>query len=285
MAGDAAESKRDELRCRPDNPAVGVRGPDRGAEIGEQCLYPSEFLQFVECEEVPLRWRRIVALAVYLYPRDAELRALQCGDADVEHLSTRITKAIDRRTGALKATKGRRRRNVTMEPNVVPLLEALKDDRDDSDLLVPEMPSERDMARGLRRWLLRAGVNRQELHQRTPTTRPIRFHDLRATGITWMAVRGDDPLKIQYRAGHTDFDTTQRYIRMAEALREGFGEPFPTLPDELITHAPNARALATLQNNNPFLRGGRDSKQTKPGKTCKKWHHHGPGGWLEVAGQ
>jgi hypothetical protein len=33
-----------------------------------------------------------------------------------------------------------------------------------------------------------------------------------------MAVRGDDPLKIQHRAGHTDFETTQRYSRMAEWL-------------------------------------------------------------------
>jgi integrase len=48
--------------------------------------------------------------------------------------------------------------------------------------------------------------------------RPIRFHDLRASGITWMAVRGDDPQKIQARAGHTDFNTTQGYIRK-------FGDP------------------------------------------------------------
>jgi hypothetical protein len=49
-----------------------------------------------------------------------------------------------------------------------------------------------------------------------------------------MAVRGDDPLKIQERAGHTDFETTQGYIRMAEGLREGFGEVFPPLPPELL---------------------------------------------------
>jgi hypothetical protein len=47
-----------------------------------------------------------------------------------------------------------------------------------------------------------------------------------------MVVRGDDPLKIRHRAGHTDFATTQRYIRLAEALREGFGTPFPALPSE-----------------------------------------------------
>ena len=55
-----------------------------------------------------------------------------------------------------------------------------------------------------------------------------------ATGLTWMAVRGDDPLKIKQRAGHSTFSTTGLYIRQAEAVREGFGQVFPTLPDSLL---------------------------------------------------
>jgi hypothetical protein len=39
-----------------------------------QYLYPSEFLQFVSSEGIPLRWRRAVTLAIYTYTRDAELR-------------------------------------------------------------------------------------------------------------------------------------------------------------------------------------------------------------------
>jgi integrase len=264
MAGDAAESKQDAIRCRADNPATGVRGPDRGDDVGEQYLYPSEFLKFVECEKVPSRWRRIVALAIYLYPRDAEIRAMQCRDVDIEHRSTRITKALSKRTGEVKATKGRRHRTVTIEEAVIPLLETIKAERDDEGALVPDMPSERDMARGLRRWLAKAGIDRHELHHRTPTTRPIRFHDLRATGITWMAIRGDDPLKIQHRAGHTDFETTQRYIRMAEAVREGFGVVFPHLPGALVSHASNAHGVVTQRNTIGKLRGGRDSNPRPP---------------------
>jgi hypothetical protein len=56
------------------------------------------------------------------------------------------------------------------------------------------------------------------------------WHDLRATGLTWLAVRGDDPLKIKQRAGHTTFSTTELYVREGEAIREGFGQPFPPLP-------------------------------------------------------
>jgi len=58
----------------------------------------------------------------------------------------------------------------------------------------------------------------------------ITFHDLRATGNTWCAVRGDDPLKIKQRAGHSTLSTTEGLIREAENLRDGFGTLFPALP-------------------------------------------------------
>ncbi len=100
--------------------------------------------------------------------------------------------------------------------------------------LVAALPSERAMARNLRRWLIKAGVTRPELHEGSSTRRILRWHDLRATGITWMAVRGDAPQLIQSRAGHTDFATTLAYVRAAEALAAGFGDVFPPLPEELV---------------------------------------------------
>jgi len=76
-------------------------------------------------------------------------------------------------------------------------------------------------------------VTRPELHEATPTRKAMTFHDLRATGATWMAVRGDDPLKIKQRCGHETFTTTEGYIRTAEAVRDTFGEVFPPLPESL----------------------------------------------------
>jgi hypothetical protein len=55
-----------------------------------------------------------------------------------------------------------------------------------------------------------------------------------------MAVRGDDPLKIKQRCGHTTFSTTELYIREAESVREGFGQVFPTLPACLLGIAPKS---------------------------------------------
>ncbi len=104
---EASSSKRRELRVREDNPAIGVRGPDRGVTKARQYLYPSELLALVSCERVPLRWRRIFALGAYTYARTGELAALRWEDVDLEHGVIHIHRAIDRvRTpGRVKPTK------------------------------------------------------------------------------------------------------------------------------------------------------------------------------------
>lgn len=92
-----------------------------------------------------------------------------------------------------------------------------------------------------------AGITRAELFpdEATESTRKaMTFHDLRASGITWCAVRGDQPLTITQRAGHSSFSTTQGYIREAENLRVGFGAPFPELPPSLWGHPELVRRLA-----------------------------------------
>jgi integrase len=230
MADDACNSKLATIRCRIDNPSTDVRGPERGEKIAKQYLFPSEFLQLMQCDKVPVKWRRVVAIAVYTYARAGELRALTWDDVDLERGILSITKATDRTTGGLKSTKTKSPRLLPIEPELLPLLQTMHDECN-GEGHVMDLPSERDMSRGLRRTLKRAKIERKSLHNIGPSVRPIRFHDMRATGLTWLAVRGDDPLKIQARAGHTDFSTTQGYIREADILRDGFGQPFPRLPE------------------------------------------------------
>ena len=92
------------------------------------------------------------------------------------------------------------------------------------------LQSERTLSRAFKRWLRRAGIDRPELFASDATRQGLRFHGLRATGITWMAVRGDPGEQIKRRAGHRNYATTEHYIREAEVLRDGFGEVFPELP-------------------------------------------------------
>ena len=57
---------------------------------------------------------------------------------------------------------------------------------------------------------------------------------MRATGITWRAVRGDNAHDIREYSGHKHLTTLEIYIRQAKAMRDVFGKPFPTLPPELL---------------------------------------------------
>lgn len=83
----------------------------------------------------------------------------------------------------------------------------------------------------LRKYLRLAGVDRADLFESSIASKPVTWHDLRATYATWCAIRGDDPLKIKHRAGHETLETTMGYVRAAEVLdRELVGEVFPPLP-------------------------------------------------------
>ena len=98
-----------------------------------------------------------------------------------------------------------------------------------------------------------------------------------------MAIRGDEPLRIQRRAGHARFDTTEGYIREAEALGRNIGAPFPPLPTSLLGPAgeaddgdeeaapivPESSGQTGAASNVPKLqreswRGGRDSNPRPP---------------------
>jgi integrase len=88
-------------------------------------------------------------------------------------------------------------------------------------------PPHNERALRLRAHLKIAKVDRDALHTDNLRQKQLTLHDLRGTGITWAAARGDNPLRIKQRAGHSGFVTTEGYIREAENLTEGFGEPFP----------------------------------------------------------
>lgn len=235
MCDDAANHKRDDIRCRRDNPAIDVRGPDRGDTKAREFLYPAEFTKLVECPDVPVEWRRLVAIAIYTFLRASELQALRWEDVNLDNRTIHVHRAINRHTGEVKGTKGRRARRLPIHAHLVPLLEAMKKAAGGEGSVL-NLSSDLHLAGILRRHLGTAKVGRESLMTADATSRRLVFHDLRGTGITWHAVAGTDPLKIQQWAGHTDFATTQGYLATADAVgRDGFGSPFPELPPGVIS--------------------------------------------------
>jgi integrase len=240
-------------QSRDDNPCANVAPPDRGIRLAKQFLYPSEFLALLACEDVALEWRRLIAIAVYLYPRAGELEALEWEDVELERGIVHIHRGIDRERGGTKGTKTGIARRFAVERAALPLLKVMNKEGAGVGR-VARMPRMRDLAEGLRNFLQLAGVKRYELLHTDQTRKALTWHDLRATGITWMAIRGDDPLHIQHRAGHSSFSTTQGYIRQAEAVREGFGEVFPSLAT-LASSTEQSNPRSNLDASQSWRRG------------------------------
>jgi len=235
---DAHRGKTLELRVRDDNPAKEVRGPDRGVETEKVHLYPSEFLTLVSSAAVPLFRRRYYAIGVYIYLRPAELEALRWEDVDLERETVQIRRGIDRERKVEKAPKaGRARAPFDLEPALLPLLKAMHAEVGGRGNVVGRLGDERELAGVLRRDLLDAGITRRELHEGSndPPREWMTLHDLRTTGITWMAVQGQrPPFEIMARAGHRQLAQTQGYIDRASLIRRGYGQTFPTLPTSLL---------------------------------------------------
>jgi len=252
MCSDAVSSKVTELRCRDDNPAKDVAGPDRGVRRAKQYLFPSELLTFVQSDAVPMRWRLITVLAIYTYMRLGELRVLRWEDVDLEHQVIHIHRAYDHTTHGDKSTKSKHARRIPIEPALLPVLAWMRAQEPTADLVMPDMPAVTGMAHAFRVYLHKAGVTRTELHEATRTRKAMTFHDCRSTGITWAAIRGDEPLRIMQRAGHKSMATTMGYIRTAEQLRAGFGQPFPDLTacswEPGLAHR-NAHSVVSAQNH------------------------------------
>lgn len=225
---DASTSKVRELRVRQDNPARGVRSPDREERRASTFLYPSEFLRLVSCEDVPLVFRQLYAVGVYLYPRAGELRVLRWEDVDMTTGRVHIHRA-GKRDGSEGRTKTSADRQFVAERTLLPLLRAMR--RSSAGHLVfPRVPSRQNLARELRGHLLRSGCKRADLFASDEGRRPLTFHDLRATGITWMAMRGDSPTDILERVGHAQLATTERYMRRGRLLVARNERVFPALP-------------------------------------------------------
>lgn len=245
-AGQWKKDKAERLKVRDDDPCGGVAPPDLDDPKSLQWLYPDEFIRLMRCTLVPLEWRRRYALATYLYLRGSEMCALSWSDVDVERGIICVRRAYDQDREVVRGTKTGNKgiRRFAIEPTLLPLLRAMHREAGGQGLVI-DMPHRKYWACELRRHLKLAGVTRPELFTTDATSKRLRFHDLRSSGLTWLAIRGDDPLKIQQRAGHSTFTTTQKYIRAAEAVGTAIGKVFPPLPESITESITDAQVVET----------------------------------------
>lgn len=106
----------------------------------------------------------MVPVALYLGVRAGELDALVWGDVDLEHGVVHVHRALDRsRPGKAKSTKTGSARRFRIEPELLPLLRAMRQEAGGIGTVFPALKLT-GRSEKLRMFLLRAGVRRAELH-------------------------------------------------------------------------------------------------------------------------
>lgn len=270
MFRDAYSGKDKRFRARKDDPTHDVAAPDLSDEKAKVYLYPSEAEQLLACDEIPVERRQLYALAAYSGLRASEMSPLRWADIDLVADVIDVVKAEDRSKRTIRSTKNHETRRVPLDPALRPILEAMRD----GNGLVVDVPISK-LAESFRKDLRRAGLTRPALFTSSLTQKPMTFHDLRATAITWWALQGLPLHAIMRRAGHRSTDTTMRYVREAETLGRAIGTPFPPLPASLRKR--HQQSAPTAKDEGNMLRTAEPpwglepqeagQEDTKPGET------------------
>jgi integrase len=213
-------------RLRTDNPVSVDLRPRRDAPKLYGYLYPDEFVALLGCTDVPLVRRVHYALAVYTGLRKGSLRSLTCGSVDPKHCT--LT-SLESKTGlpqifeipAGLATILKRWYEHSGSPaRSTPLV---------TDLACPIGRE----AEALRADLKAAGVEREMLFTKADQIERLRFHDMRATFVTWARRAGKGRGWITDRTGHVTDEMMRRYDRGARMLADLQYDPFPELAEAI----------------------------------------------------
>lgn len=154
-----------------------------------------------------------VLVSVMTFARAGEVRALTWSDVDCIGKKISISKTIDVKTGLKPFPKNGQSRKVWINDQLMKCLTELKD-KYPSAPTDPLLPHWREFASGEQGKPLKIVCRSLEIPE-------IRYHDLRATGITLCLVQGVPLAIVMSLAGHKRISSTQKYLRISAKDVEG----------------------------------------------------------------
>jgi len=216
-------------RLRADNPVSSDLRPGKDAPKLFSFLYPGELVALLGCKAVPIGRRVHYALATYTGLRKGSLAALTWASIDFEHGT--ITSLLSK-TGLPQIFA----QADPAIPGLKSLMVVLKRWHELQGCPEKHEPIVRDLgcrarreATALREDLKAASVTRELLFSTAANVEPLRFHDMRATFVTWARRAGKGRGWISDRTGHLDDAQMDRYDRQARSLADLDYAPFPDI--------------------------------------------------------
>ena len=186
-------------------------------------------------DAMPERLRMAVYLAVFGDGlRIGEVCALQRRDIDLESRTMhvrrgRVTMAGDRYVDTPKTPGSVRDERIPSQ--LVPLLRMFLDAHVGKGPTSWLFPAVRDPTRPIHPNTMRSWYDAARKRAGRPD---LRFHDLRHTGLTWLAEEGATVRELMDAAGHSDVETAMRYQHAVSERRERLAERMGErlLPDD-----------------------------------------------------
>jgi integrase len=208
-------------RLRTDSPISDYLRPGRDSQKLFGYLFPSELLALLGCKDVPIERRVLYALAIYTGLRKGSLFALTWPGIDFKH---RTITSLQSKTGLPQMFEA---------PESLMALLALwhvHQGAPKTGAVVARVPTREREARLLRDDLTAAKIERLTLFgEGGDNVQPMRFHDLRATFVTWAMREGKGDGWISDRTGHLTPEMRARYARAARTLSDLDYKPFPDI--------------------------------------------------------
>lgn len=228
-------------RLRIDNPVSAEdHKPRKDQSKLFAFLYPDELLALLKCRAISIGRRVHYALGCYTGLRKSSLAPLVWTWIDFQH-----------RTMSAIVTKSGMPLLFELQPDLLALLQAWYEHCDSPSQLSPvirdlDAPENRE-AETLRADLQLAGVTRPLLFSDAPNVQPLRFHDLRATFVTWALRGGKGWGWITARTGHVTEAMMERYNRSAQVLSDLQYTPFPDLTNAVPELSEGATNVVRLR--------------------------------------
>lgn len=231
------------LRTDP-NPVTDDLLPAKAKPKLYSYLYPIELLLLLKCVDIPIERRVYYALATYTGLRKGSIRvgarSRREPEAQLEHF-TWASIDLDNSTMLSLVNKNDVPQMFALSdpdlPGIGSLIELLRRwreycgwPRDTAQVIKTLYCRPRNEAATLRQDLLCAGVTRGVLFTNTKQIQALRFHDLRATFVTWAKRVGKGDGWIADRTGHITKEVMDRYNRAARNLADLRPDPGP-FPD------------------------------------------------------